>query len=119
MGWEANTNKRKKTFPLISIIERTPSLLSTPQPSSDDDVPLIKKYIVHAAFFSLMGAVAWQSNMTAATDRNSLLYALVAGEEIVEGPLDPAAYAGTDTPGVGGDRLAALDAGIGIDLLTI
>jgi murein DD-endopeptidase MepM/ murein hydrolase activator NlpD len=48
-----------------------------------------------------------------------LLYALVAGEEIVEGPLDPAAYAGTDTPGVGGDRLAALDAGIGIDLLTV
>ena len=89
------------------------------QPQSDDDVPLIKKYMVHAAFLSMMGAVAWQNNMTAATDRNSLLYALVAGEEIVEGPLDPAAYAGTDTPGVGGDRLAALDAGIGIDLLTV
>jgi len=65
-----------------------------------------------------MAAVAWQGNETAATDRNSLLYNIVAGEEIIEGPLDPAAYAGTDTPGIGGARLAALDANIGIELIT-
>jgi murein DD-endopeptidase MepM/ murein hydrolase activator NlpD len=65
-----------------------------------------------------MATAAWQGNETAVTDRNSLLYALVAGEEVVEGPLDPTAYAGTDTPGVGGSRLAALDANVGIDLIT-
>jgi LysM repeat protein len=92
-----------------------PSVTGPPQ---DDDVPLIKKYIVHAAFISMMATAAWQGNETAATDRNSLLYALVAGEEIVEGPLDPTAYAGTDTPGVGGSRLAALDANLGVDLIT-
>jgi len=67
-----------------------------------------------------MAAVAWAGDESAATDRNSLLYNIVAGEEVIEGPLDPTAYAGTDTPGVGGARLAALDGSgsLGIELLT-
>ena len=38
----------------------------------------------------------------------------------MEGPLDPIAYAQTDGPGIGGARLAAVDAGgAGIDLITL
>lgn len=70
------------------------------------------------AFLSLMIGVAWQSKITAVTDRNSLLYNIVAGEEVIEGPLDPSAYASTDAPGVGGARLAALEGNIGIELIT-
>ncbi|HLD25868.1 MAG TPA: M23 family metallopeptidase [Candidatus Andersenbacteria bacterium] len=92
--------------------------MSSVHNSNDDGVPLLKKYLVHAGFVSLMGLAAWQVDESAATDRNSLLYSIVAGEEVIEGPLDPTAYAGTDTPGVGGARLAALDANLGIDLIT-
>ncbi len=92
---------------------------SQPTPDQDSDsVPLLKKYIVHTAFLSLIIGVAWQGRTSAATDRNSLLYSVIAGEEVVEGPLDPTAYAGTDTPGVGGARLSALDASLGIELIT-
>jgi len=88
-------------------------------PDQDNDsVPLLKKYIVHTAFLSLIIGVAWQGRTSAVTDRNSLLYSVIAGEEVVEGPLDPTAYAGTDTPGVGGARLSALDASLGIELIT-
>lgn len=87
-------------------------------PSEQEDVPLFKKYLTHAAFLLLMATVAWYGSETSATDRNSLLYAIVAGEEIIEGPLDPAAYAGSDAPGVGGARLAAMDAAGGLDLIT-
>ena len=62
--------------------------------------------------------VAWQGKEAAVTDRNSLLYNAIAGEEVTEGPLDFSAYASTDSPGVGGARLAALDANIGIELIT-
>lgn len=55
---------------------------------------------------------------TARVDQSSLLYTLVSGEEIVEGPLDPSAYAQTDAPGVGGSRLAAVDGGSGLDIIT-
>jgi murein DD-endopeptidase MepM/ murein hydrolase activator NlpD len=65
-----------------------------------------------------MIGVAWQSKITAVTDRNSLLYNIVAGEEVIEGPLDPSAYANTDAPGVGGARLAALEGNVGIELIT-
>lgn len=88
------------------------------QEQDNDSVPLLKKYIVHAAFLSLMAGVAWQGHTTAVTDRNSLLYNVIAGEEITEGPLEPTAYASTDTPGVGGARLAVLDADLGIELIT-
>lgn len=88
------------------------------KPSEPDDVPLFKKYLTHVAFLLLMAAATWRGHETSATDRNSLLYAIVAGEEIVEGPLDPAAYAGTDAPGVGGARLAAVEAAGGLDLIT-
>jgi len=54
----------------------------------------------------------------AGVGQNSLLYTLVSGEEVVEGPLDPSAYAQTDAPGVGGARLAAVDAGAGVDIIT-
>ncbi len=84
----------------------------------DDNVPLFKKYILHAAFFSLMAGVAWQGRQAAVTDRNSLLYSIIAGEKLAEGPLDPAAYAGTDTPGIGGARLSALDADPSVELIT-
>lgn len=65
-----------------------------------------------------MVGAAWHSNIAAVTDRNSLLYSLVNGEEIIEGPLDPAVYASTDSPGIGGARLAALDANMGVELIT-
>jgi LysM repeat protein len=65
-----------------------------------------------------VSAASWQGQQTALPDRSSLLYSLVAGEEVTEGPLDPAAYASTDAPGIGGDRLAALDASAGIGLIT-
>jgi len=59
-----------------------------------------------------------QGRAMAGLDHSSLLYTLVSGEEIAEGPLDPTAYAQTDTPGIGGARLAAVDAGLGIDIIT-
>ena len=54
----------------------------------------------------------------AGVDHSSLLYTLISGEEVVEGPLDPSAYAQTDTPGVGGARLAVADGGLGVDIIT-
>lgn len=42
-------------------------------------------------------------------DRRSLLYTVISGEEVTEGPLEPSAYAQTEGPGIGGARLAALD----------
>ena len=84
----------------------------------NDSVPLIKKYIVHATFLSLMMGIAWQGQEAAVADRDSLLYSVIAGEEVAEGPLDPNAYAGDDTPGVGGARLSALNADLGVELIT-
>ncbi|HBE89760.1 MAG: hypothetical protein A3G57_02395 [Candidatus Andersenbacteria bacterium RIFCSPLOWO2_12_FULL_45_8] len=94
--------------------EEPPPTLS----SGQDSVPLIKKYIIHASFLALIIGAAWHSNQAAVTDRNSLLYNVIAGEEVIEGPLDPSAYASTDSPGIGGARLAALDVNTGIDLIT-
>jgi len=81
-------------------------------------IPLFKKYFTHFTFISLMAGVAWQGKIATVTDRSSLLYNIIAGEEVTEGPLDPSAYAGTDSPGVGGARLAALDAGLTVDMIT-
>ena len=67
---------------------------------------------------SLIVTVAIQGRLAAAPDQSSLLYALISGEEIAEGPLDPSAYAQTDTPGVGGARVAAIDGGSGLDIIT-
>lgn len=69
-----------------------------------------KRILMHASFLSLMGITVWQSDAAAGIDRSSLLYSFISGEEIVEGPLDPSAYAQTDGPGIGGSRLAAIDA---------
>ena len=69
-----------------------------------------KRTAVHAAFFGLVGAIVWQSNNNIGVDRTSLLYSFISGEEVVEGPLDPSAYAQTEGPGVGGARLAVVDA---------
>lgn len=71
---------------------------------------ITRKTAVHAAFFGLMSAVVWQSQYTTAIDRSSLLYSFISGEEVKEGPLDPSAYAQSDTPGTGGARLAVVDA---------
>lgn len=57
-----------------------------------------------------MGVVAWQGQMSVLAPRSSLLYSLVTGEEVVEGPLDPSAYAQAEGPGIGGSRLAAVQA---------
>ncbi len=63
------------------------------------------------AFLGLMGAVALQGQAAGAgADRSSLFYSYISGEEIVEGPLDPNAYAQGDGPGIGGARLAVVDA---------
>ncbi len=78
----------------------------------------VKKYAVHAAFLGLVAAVSLQGRAMAGVSHNSLLYTLVSGEEVIEGPLDPSAYAQTDAPGVGGARLAAVNAGAGIDIIT-
>lgn len=67
-----------------------------------------KRILVHLAFLLLMSAIVWQSNAGTGIDQTSLLYSFISGEEVVEGPLDPSAYAQTD--GVGGDRIAAIDA---------
>ena len=78
----------------------------------------VKKYAVHAAFLGLVGAVSLQGRAMTGVSHNSLLYTLVSGEEVIEGPLDPSAYAQTDAPGVGGARLAAVDANSGVDIIT-
>lgn len=62
---------------------------------------------MHAAFLGVVSLIAWQSQQGAALDRNSLLYSLISGEEVSEGPLDPSTYAQTNAPGTGGARLAA------------
>jgi LysM repeat protein len=64
-----------------------------------------------------MGTVIWQSGAAAGIDRSSLVYSFISGEEVIEGPLDPSAYAQTEGPGIGGSRLAALDAS-DTDLIT-
>lgn len=120
-------------LPLRTILERTPRNTQGPRSSRTSlrYVPpslitrvataalslfgLSKKSAVHAAFLSVISLVAWQSQQGATLDRNSLLYSLVSGEEVSEGPLDPSTYAQTDAPGTGGARLAAAiasDAGL-------
>lgn len=79
---------------------------------------LPKRLVVHGAFLLLMTAVALHSQLATGADHSSVLYSLVAGDEIIEGPLDPSAYAQSDTPGVGGTRLAAADANEGVDIIT-
>ncbi|MEX1997357.1 MAG: peptidoglycan DD-metalloendopeptidase family protein [Candidatus Andersenbacteria bacterium] len=77
-----------------------------------------KRVIVHGIFLSLVLGIAGHSQLTTGADRSSLLYTLVSGEEVIEGPLDPSAYAQTDTPGVGGARLAAVASDEGVDIIT-
>lgn len=66
-----------------------------------------KQSAVHAVFIGLVTLIAWQSHAGAGVDRDSLLYALVSGGEVSEGPLNPSTYAQTNAPGTGGPRLAA------------
>ncbi len=77
-----------------------------------------KKTAVHAAFLLLIIITVFQGrSMSGATD-TSMLYNLIAGDEIVEGPLDPSAYAQTDAPGIGGARLAAAEGGLSVEIIT-
>lgn len=69
-------------------------------------------------FAALILAIAIQGRAVAGVDHTSLLSTLISGEEISEGPLDPAAYAQTNAPGVGGARIAAIDGGTGLDIIT-
>lgn len=78
----------------------------------------VKRVAVHFVFLGLVISAAAQARAMSGIDHSSLLYTLVSGEEIAEGPLDPSAYAQTNAPGVGGARLAAVDAGLGVDLIT-
>ncbi len=79
---------------------------------------LPKRYLVHGVFLLLMGGIVWHSHTATGADRSSFLYALVSGDLVTEGPLDPSAYAQTDAPGVGGTRLAAVGADEAIDIIT-
>lgn len=79
---------------------------------------LTKRYAVHGVFLLLMVMVAIHSRLATGADRSSYLYTLVSGDLITEGPLDPSAYAQTDAPGVGGARLAAIDADEAVDIIT-
>jgi len=77
-----------------------------------------KRYVVHAVLLILVVSIALQGRVMAGIDHSSLLYTLVSGEEIIEGPLDPSAYAQVDTPGIGGARLAAINADLSVDIIT-
>ncbi|MDA1168760.1 MAG: LysM peptidoglycan-binding domain-containing M23 family metallopeptidase [bacterium] len=57
-----------------------------------------------------MVAIAAQGRMASSSHQSSLLHAYLSGEEISEGPLDPSAYAKTDSPGTGGSRIAVVEA---------
>lgn len=78
----------------------------------------VKQYTVHTVFLSLILTIAIHGRLAAGVDQSSLLYTLVSGEEISEGPLDPSAYAQTDAPGIGGARVAAADGASGLDIIT-
>lgn len=69
-------------------------------------------------FLSLILAITTHERLVTGADQSSLLYTLITGEEVSEGPLDPSAYAQTDTPGVGGARVAAVDGSSGLDIIT-
>lgn len=77
-----------------------------------------KRYLVHGVFLMLMAGIVWHGRTTVGADRSSFLYALVSGDLVTEGPLDPSAYAQSDAPGVGGARLAAIGADDAIDIIT-
>lgn len=57
-----------------------------------------------------MIAIATQGRMASSSSQSSLLHAYLSGEEVSEGPLDPSAYAKTDSPGTGGSRIATVEA---------
>lgn len=69
-------------------------------------------------FLSLILTITIHGRLSAGVDQTSLLYTLISGEEVSEGPLDPSAYAQTDAPGIGGSRLAAVDGASGLDIIT-
>lgn len=75
-----------------------------------------KQYALHGFILSLMALVGVQGRAAAELNENSLLYSLVMGDEVVEGPLDPSAYA-EGSGGVGGARLAAVDGDVPADLM--
>lgn len=64
----------------------------------------------------LLTLAALQGKAATGANQNSLLYELASGEEAVEGPLDPAAYAKSENNG--STRLAAIG-GDSIDFITI
>lgn len=64
----------------------------------------------------LLTLAALQGKAATGTNQNSLLYELASGEEVVEGPLDPSAYAQGENNG--STRLAAIG-GDSIDFITI
>lgn len=108
---KTNTN----THPYLLVRNRIPKPL---QRALATALAQHKKTIVHGLFLALVLATVWQSRVLAGVSNDSLLYALISGEEVSEGPLDKTAYAQTDAPGIGGARLAAIDAGLGVDVIT-
>lgn len=77
-----------------------------------------KRTAVHAAFVVLIATIVVQSRAMSGIDRSSLLYTLVSGEEVIEGPLDRSAYAQSGGAGIGGSRLAVADAGLNTEDIT-
>lgn len=77
-----------------------------------------KRLTVHTFFLLLIFGVIASGKLLAGVDHSSLLYALVSGDEIAEGPLDPAAYAQTNSVGAGGARLAVAEGALGLDSIT-
>ncbi len=69
-----------------------------------------KQGLVHTVFLVLIGVAVWQGHALSGLDNTSLLYAYVAADEVGAGPLDPSAYAQTDTNTGGGSRLASVEA---------
>jgi murein DD-endopeptidase MepM/ murein hydrolase activator NlpD len=64
--------------------------------------------------FGLIGLAALQGHAAGSATPDSLLYTLLADEEVIEGPLDPATYGQADSPNA---RLAAIG-GDSIDYIT-
>ena len=77
-----------------------------------------KRLTSHVALITLVLAVVLQGRSVAGAEHRSLLYTLISGEEVVEGPLDPSAYAQSNEPGIGGVRLIAAEAGLSVDIIT-
>lgn len=61
-------------------------------------------------FFGLIALIVVQSRMVGTSDQSSFLHQYLAGDVLIEGPLNPSAYAQGVTSSGSGSRLAVVDA---------